>query len=485
MKPKLVIVVFLVLIFLTNVVCAKGLTIITEEYPPVNFKKEGVIRGSSVEVVREILRRLKQPDNIRMLPWARGYNLLKTQPNIALFSTVRNQERESRFHWVGPLCISRNGFYARKGSGIQINSIEDAKRVGSIATYKEDVREQMLKTWGFTNLDISNSSTSNLKKLLSGRVDLWVYDNLGMPGIAEKVGINTSELDFVFPINEVSLYIAFSRGTSKNIVKKWQETLDDIKRDGTFEKISRKWLPESSIPELSPLPSDKNFRNIKLNIYTEDSPPGNYLNKGEIEGLAVDIVREILVRLKMPDNIQVVPWARGYALALNEPNVALFSTTRLPQREKRFKWVGPIYTQTWGFYGKKDFGLQINSLEDAKKVARIGTYYKDAKEQYLKKKGFDNLVGTNKNISNIKHIVQGSLDLWVSSDFNMPYLAKQAGVDPDELELVYAFQSVDNYIAFSNQTPDYIIETWKKTFDNIKKDGTYAKFCKKYGYSQK
>ncbi|NIV14469.1 MAG: transporter substrate-binding domain-containing protein, partial [Aliifodinibius sp.] len=126
MKPKLVIVVFLVLIFLTNVVCAKGLTIITEEYPPVNFKKEGVIRGSSVEVVREILRRLKQPDNIRMLPWARGYNLLKTQPNIALFSTVRNQERESRFHWVGPLCISRNGFYARKGSGIQINSIEDA-----------------------------------------------------------------------------------------------------------------------------------------------------------------------------------------------------------------------------------------------------------------------------------------------------------------------------------------------------------------------
>ena len=485
MKPKLAIYVFLILLFLTNVVYAQELTIITENYPPVSFKKEGVITGSSAEVVREILRRLKQPDNIKMLPWARGYNLLKTQPNVALFSTVRNQEREGQFYWVGPLCISRNGFYAKRGSGILIHSLKDAKSVGSIATYKEDVREQMLKSWGFTNLDSSNSSTSNLKKLLSGRVDLWVYDNLGMPSVAEKVGIDTSELDFVFSIDEVSLYIAFSKGTSEKIVKEWQETLDAIKQDGTFEKISRKWLPEDSMPGLPSNSSGKNLRTVKLKIYTENSPPGNYLNKGEIEGLAVDVVREILVRLKIADTIEMVPWARGYTLAISQPNVALFSTTRLPQREKLFKWVGPIYTQTWGFYGKKGSDLKINSLEDAKKVARIGTYYKDAKEQYLKKNGFVNLVSTNKNISNIRRLMEGDLNLWVSSDFNMPYLAKQAGVDPDQLELVYAFRSVDNYIAFSIQTPDDLIKTWQKTLDNIKSDGTYTTFCRKYGYKQK
>jgi polar amino acid transport system substrate-binding protein len=485
MKLKLTIYVFLVVLFLTNVVFAQELMVITEEYPPISFKKEGVITGSSAEVVREILRRLKQPDNIRMLPWARGYNLLKTKANVALFSTVRTQERESQFHWVGPLCVSRNGFYAKKGSGIQINSLEDAKRVGTIATYKEDSREQMLKAWGFTNLDNSNSSASNLKKLLSGRVDLWVYDNLGMPGVAEQVGIDAIELDFVFPIDEVSLYIAFSKGTSKKIVAKWQETLDDMKRDGVFRKVSRKWIPEDSMPKLQPDTSSNDLHKVKLKIYTEDSPPGNYLNKGEIAGLAVDMVREILVRLKMPDNIEVVPWARGYTLALNQPNVALFSTTRLPQREKRFKWVGPLYTQIWGFYGKKGSDLKITSLEDAKKIDRIGTYHKDAKEQFLKKNGFVNLVSTNKNISNIRRLVEGNLDLWVSSDFNMPYLAKHAGVDPDQLELVYAFRSVNNYIAFSLQTPDNLIKTWQQTLDNIKSDGTYTTFCRKYGFSQK
>lgn len=485
MKPKLAINIFLVLLFLTNLVCAQELTIITEEYPPLSSKKEDVFTGSSVEVVREILRRLNHPDNIKMLPWARGYNLLTTLPNVVLFSTARTKERESLFHWVGPLCISRNGFYKKKGAGIKIHSLEDAKRVGSIATYKEDAREQMLKMWGFTNLDSSNSAASNLKKLLSGRVDLWFYDNIGLSLLVKEVGADPTDIKLVYPVVEVGLYIAFSKETSKKIVEKWQTTLNDMKQDGTFEKISRKWLTEDSIPKFEPATSSVNLSKVKLKIYTENSPPGNYLNKGEIKGLAVDIVSEILVRLKLPDNIQVVPWARGYALALNQPNVALFSTTRLPQREKRFKWVGPLYTQIWGFYGKKGSGLQINSLEDAKKVARIGTYHKDAKEQFLKRKGFVNLVSTNKNISNIRRLINGNLDLWVSSDFNMPYLAKQAGVDPDQLELVYAFRSVDNYIAFSNQTPDNIVKTWQQILGKIKKDGTYAKFSKKYGYNPK
>lgn len=485
MKPKLAIYVFLVLLFLTNVVCAQELTIITEEYPPLSYKKEDILTGSSIEVVREILRRLSQPDNIKMLPWARGYNLLKTRPNVVLFSTARIKERESLFHWVGPLCISRSGFYAKRGAGIQINSLEDAKKVGSIATYKDDAREQILKAWGFTNLDSSNSPASNLKKILSGRVNLLFFDNLGLPEIVKQAEADISDLELVLPINEVNLFIAFSKGTSVKIVERWQKSLDDMKQDGTFEKISRKWLAEDSIPKLEALTSRVNLGKVKLKIYTEDSPPGNYLNKGEIEGLAVDIVREILLRLKLPDNIQVVPWARGYTLALNQPNVALFSTTRLPQREKYFKWVGPIYTQTWGFYGKKGLGLQINSLEDAKKVARIGTYYKDAKEQFLKRNGFVNLVSTNKNISNIRRVMEGNLDLWVSSDFNMPYLAKEAGVDPDQLELVYAFRRVNNYIAFSIQTPDDLIKIWQQTLDNIKSDGTYTTFCRKYGYNQK
>ena len=114
-------------------VYAQALTIITEEYPPVNFTHEGKINGSSVEIVREILRRLKQPDNIKILPWARGYYLIKTNPNVALFTTTRTKEREELFHWVGPIATATNAFYVKKGSNIRINSLEEAKKVHSIA----------------------------------------------------------------------------------------------------------------------------------------------------------------------------------------------------------------------------------------------------------------------------------------------------------------------------------------------------------------
>jgi len=212
-----------------------------------------------------------------------------------------------------------------------------------------------------------------------------------------------------------------------------------------------------------------------LEIFTEDSPPANYVENGHLKGVSVDIVREILRRLRMPDTIRVVPWARGYSLALSRPNVVLFSTTRLAQREKLFKWVGPLYSQTWGFYGRRGSGIAIHSLEEAKRIGRIGTYYKDAKEQYLQAEGFQNLVSTNRNLSNIHHLLEGSLDLWVSSDFNMPYQARQAGVDPDRLELVFPFKKVENYIAFSRKTPDEVVQRWQRTLDAIKQDGTYER----------
>jgi polar amino acid transport system substrate-binding protein len=64
----------------------------------------------------------------------------------------------------------------------------------------------------------------------------------------------------------------------------------------------------------------------------------------------------------------------------------------------------------------------------------------------------------------------------------MHYLAQQAGVKPDQLELVFAFRTVNNYIAFSIQTSDDIVNLWQRTLDEIKRDGTYKRVSKKYNY---
>ncbi len=237
MTRKFLINVFLIL----GVAEAQDLTIITEDYQPLSFKKEGILTGFSVEVVREILRRLKQPDSIVMLPWVRGYNLLKTQPNVALFSTTRTKERETLFQWVGPLCTSQNGFYAKKNSGIHIDSLEDAKKVGSIATYKEDVREQMFKSWGFTNLVSANKNVSNIKRLLEDKLDFWVSSDFNMPYLAQQAGVAPNQLELVYAFRKVNNYIAFSILTPDELIDSWQQTLDELKTDGTYKRLSEKY----------------------------------------------------------------------------------------------------------------------------------------------------------------------------------------------------------------------------------------------------
>ena len=206
----------------------------------------------------------------------------------------------------------------------------------------------------------------------------------------------------------------------------------------------------------------------ELTIYTENNPPASYMANGRPEGIAVEAVRKILHHLGQPDTIEIVPWARGYNLALKQPNVALFSTTRLPEREKLFKWVGPIYTHTWAFFKKKGAPFNISRLEDAKKVDRIGTYRQDAKKMFLEKHGFTNLVDTTDNTTNAMHLLNGNIDLWISSSFSMPYIARQAGVDPHDIETAFVIRSVDNYIVFSRQTPDTIVDEWRRALAEIK-----------------
>jgi len=250
---------------------AAELTVITEESPPLNYTANGKLTGAMTHVVQEITRRLGIATDIQVMPWARGYKRLLTEPNLMLFTTARTEARESLFHWVGPLHSARIGLYARKSDKRQIDSIEAAMQVGAIATYKDDVREQILKSLGFTNLDSSNSPHSNIRKLVSGRVDLWIFDNVGVQQVAREAGIDSKEIKAVLTLQQRVSYIAISKPTSPAIVQEWQTTLDEMKADGTFWWLTRKWLPPDAIKV-----SERQTRNdapFLVKLYTEDSPP--------------------------------------------------------------------------------------------------------------------------------------------------------------------------------------------------------------------
>ncbi|MDD5724276.1 MAG: transporter substrate-binding domain-containing protein [Syntrophales bacterium] len=223
---------------------------LTEEYPPVSFMKEGTVTGFVTDIVREIITRQGIPDHIRLTTWDEAYNVALSNPNVVLFSAERTEKRENLFQWVGPVGKNSAIFYAKKGSGIRINSLEEAKKLSAIATTTDWFTEQDLKDKGFTNLVSSPLPITSVKQLMMGEVQLSIFTDITIPEIVKNAGYGMDDLEPVFTVSNTYFYIAVSRGTPVEMVKKWQSVLDDLKADGTFEKIYRSYIPNADLNDL-------------------------------------------------------------------------------------------------------------------------------------------------------------------------------------------------------------------------------------------
>jgi hypothetical protein len=140
------------LLFFPQSILAEELMILTENLPPLNYVENGVLVGPAVEMVKEIQRRVDSNDQIQVYPWARAYRMALEEENIILFGMARTKVRENKFKWIGPIAEKRDILAAKKGSGIKIDNLEDAKKVAYIGTLRDDTKEIFLKKQGFTNL---------------------------------------------------------------------------------------------------------------------------------------------------------------------------------------------------------------------------------------------------------------------------------------------------------------------------------------------
>ncbi|BCS88481.1 ABC transporter substrate-binding protein [Pseudodesulfovibrio sediminis] len=210
--------------------------------------QDDVLTGWGVEIVQEIMARVGSTNEIEPLPWARAYETVLVTPNTALFSTTRTEEREQHFHWIGPFVRLQWILVARKGSGIVINSLDDAKKVRSIGTYIDDARDRFLLRNGFLNLDRSTSNVLNYRKLNRGRIDLLAATPIGIVETAERAGVDIADLEVVHVIKEMDLYLAINKESDPQTVTAWKAAFAEMQRDGTFAVIFSKWQPGQDIP---------------------------------------------------------------------------------------------------------------------------------------------------------------------------------------------------------------------------------------------
>jgi len=210
-------------------------------------------------------------------------------------------------------------------------------------------------------------------------------------------------------------------------------------------------------------------------LLTENFPPYNMAVNGKnfaqeenINGIAVDIVKEMFKRAGVQYNLTLrFPWDRIYKLALEKPGYGVFVTARLPEREQLFKWVGPIGPDDWVLLAKGDSPLSLASLDEAKQY-RIGAYKGDAISQYLTEKGVEHSTSL-RDQENARKLMSGQIDLWATGDPAGRYLAKQEGVSG--LRTVLRFDSAELYLALNKEMPDEIVAKLQAALDQMRAEG--------------
>ncbi|HYD96358.1 MAG TPA: transporter substrate-binding domain-containing protein [Noviherbaspirillum sp.] len=220
------------------------LTFITEDYPPFNFERDGKRQGIAVDLLADMLANAgakKTRADIKVWPWARGYETALREKNVVLFSTTRTAEREHLFKWVGPIMPSRIVLVARKQSGIRLKSVDDINNSPyKVGVVREDIGGQLLARLGLSRDRTvqANSGVSLAKMLHAGRVDLWAYGAEVIMWNMKELGHPASDYEEVLTLTESQqYYFAVNKDTDDRLVAKLQAALDQVKAKGRVNDI--------------------------------------------------------------------------------------------------------------------------------------------------------------------------------------------------------------------------------------------------------
>lgn len=225
------------------------------------------------------------------------------------------------------------------------------------------------------------------------------------------------------------------------------------------------------------------WANSKLyTIMTEDFFPfGYYDNQGELVGVAVEIVEQIMPALGIEQEIRVLPWARAVRDLDSHADHVLFAMARTPAREDKYQWVGPILTDRVVLFKRRSDETEYTSIAQAKAASSITVTRDYPEHQFLTSQGFDNLKVVTSPDMMISFLMAQRTPLIVGGGAVVADMAKHAGFNPYHIEMTnIELFSVDLYIAMSKGTPEREVKRWQQALDDFKAKPDYRSLLVKY-----
>ena len=225
------------------------------------------------------------------------------------------------------------------------------------------------------------------------------------------------------------------------------------------------------------------FKNRKRFI-CDYLPPFQYVGDNIITGVFTEAVELMLSHIGESEHIEFMSWQEAQDLAMDTPDVFLMTVIRSAQREKQFRWIGPIVPDTSHLYrlaGRDD--IVINNAADLGKY-RAGCVSGTWGYNYFIKGGMDekNITTYETHSMCIQNLLLGNVDVIPIAELQLNHQLKEMNRSIDQVVPAYSITefSTDLYMVTSLKTSDAVYNRYAAAFEAVKNTGKYKKILAKY-----
>ena len=210
-------------------------------YPPFNFvNKKNEVVGFDPAIGKEIAKRLGIKVEIITTAWDGILGgLLANKYDAIVGSMSITDKRKKVVDFVGPYYRMNRAVFVKKDSGIKNVQALKNHKVGAVLG---ETHEKWARTQNSWKIKTYKGLPELLIELDTGRIDALVSDDIPVLLAIQKNGVQVIQLDISGVTTTAdSAGIAIRQG-NPNLRKAMQKALEDMQKDGTYQKISEEWI---------------------------------------------------------------------------------------------------------------------------------------------------------------------------------------------------------------------------------------------------
>lgn len=219
----------------------------------------------------------------------------------------------------------------------------------------------------------------------------------------------------------------------------------------------------------------------EIAVYSGVIPPYSYLEGGQPKGIAIELFQEMAKLVGHSGKVTFLPWKRAVKTvedSVDSPALIL-PLNRSPERENRFAWVVPLLKDETSLVTKRGNKPKLNDPLVARDWA-VGVLLGSPLEVELRDRNFSRITASPEESTNAKMLHINRFDAWFVATMVAPFVYKQLGFDPKELEVGVKLQTNDLHLGATKDLPDAELKRWRDAFEALEKSGKVEKLLSAY-----